>query len=228
MEVEIENVLKKLLNGGIIVIKGVNIMETFWGIHKKTMGGLFGIKSKSLINLMFRFSSYLRARNQFRWIKDKTANFKEIKKVLEIGSGTGATANYWHNKGIHIDGIEPDINLSDVKNVHYTTLEDFKTFNRYDLFFFSHVFEHIKNLDLFFKKISKLKHNDKAMIFAEVPCCDNPKVMEDSKANKFHYNHFTVNSFKETFAKDGYNNIIGWYERNCKSYKIVSDKVPLL
>jgi 2-polyprenyl-3-methyl-5-hydroxy-6-metoxy-1,4-benzoquinol methylase len=110
--------------------------------------------------------------SQFKYMQ----NFlKKNSKILEIGSGHGETLIEFDKLSFHVTGIEPDAknvkHLSKIlKNsrIIQTSVEEFKTDEKYDLIWMSHIFEHLSDPISFLNNIKKNMNKD-CILFIEVP-----------------------------------------------------------
>jgi SAM-dependent methyltransferase len=113
--------------------------------------------------------------------------------------------------GWNVSGIEPSeehflyaINNLDL-NVHKGMFHEYEEKNKFDLIYFSHVFDDLPNLDKTFEKInSLLKSNGR--VFIEVPNHNRDKNFKLVKQGDFIENqyYFTTESVRKVFYDHGY------------------------
>jgi len=137
-------------------------------------------------------------------------NFKG--NVLDVGCGAGYFLHEMKKNSWNSFGIEPSnehylyaVNNLDIK-VYKGMFDEYKEKTKFDLIYFSHVFDDLPNLDKTFKKISfLLKSNGR--IFIEVPNYNRDKEFNLVKKGDFIENHyyFTIESVKKVFNDHGYN-----------------------
>lgn len=99
-------------------------------------------------------------------------------KVLEIGAGVGYMAFMMFSRDWDVEGMETSKLASEWSqkylrmNLHRTTLEDFKTKNRYDAFAMVEVLEHFLDATNAINRMKKLSGR-KALIFGTTPNTDS-------------------------------------------------------
>lgn len=111
-------------------------------------------------------------KSQFKYCREFIDNNKTI---LEIGSGHGEAIIQFDNLGFRVTGIEPDkMNVDNINKVlkHskviLDTAETFRSENKFDIVWMSHVFEHLVEPIQFLKRLQKsLKPG--GILFIEVP-----------------------------------------------------------
>lgn len=112
-------------------------------------------------------------------ISNDLQNLQPEQRILEIGAGTGLVSHVLKNNGFKIDAIEPSsqafsfmrVISTQLKSILETegfltcdiqdsTLERYKSENRYHLIFSSHVLEHVADIPACFKKINELSEKN--------------------------------------------------------------------
>ena len=105
-------------------------------------------------------------------LKYFSPNFKG--SVLDVGCGAGLFLNQIRKKGWNTTGIEPSSECYEYATKNYglkvyrTLFEEFNNNKKFDLVYFSHIFDDLSDIISTINKIKKLL-NDKGKIFIEVP-----------------------------------------------------------
>ena len=106
---------------------------------------------------------------------------KKNKKVLEVGGGIHLLTNYLEMEGHDITSIEPGgftgftddlrkkILNKNKLNVFTTTVENFKTDEKYDFIFSMNVLEHTKDIENHIKSCLKLLKDENSILFIQCP-----------------------------------------------------------
>ncbi len=149
-------------------------------------------------------------------------NFDKKKTLLEIGSGPGQALIWFEEKGFEVTGIEPDernvslINKKLEKGFcRYGFAESFQVDDKFDIVWMSHVFEHTIRPDLVLEKIAQIMNED-AILFIEVPNCDNNEILSASINIHPSTFHFTKYGLIELTKLCGYDVIRCDYFRGAK------------
>ena len=198
-------VKKKKINETVICIKCYNIyrksspknrwFELCWKkIEEKNP------KEISLSLEKLRKKRYL---NYYSYIKKYLE--KKPCKILDIGSAFGTGIDVFRKKGFETHCLEPEINrfkvLKKKKFVAFnSTIEKFKTHNKYDLIIMSHSLEHCEDLNLAISKARSLLRNGNSILYIEVP---NALKSLDFFDNFYlpHRNNFNIENLKYFFCK---------------------------
>jgi 2-polyprenyl-3-methyl-5-hydroxy-6-metoxy-1,4-benzoquinol methylase len=96
---------------------------------------------------------------------------KKSLDVLEVGCGYGYTAFGVKQMGHNVDAIDISKNSIDIATTFFgdffktSTIEDFKSRNKYDLIYSTEVIEHITDLDSYISSIINLLKSDGSIIF---------------------------------------------------------------
>lgn len=163
-------------------------------------------KSNNPINLVYKL-----ARTQTLKWKFNLANETNPKTLLDYGCGTGHFLKYANNKGLEINGFEPDKDAREIaktelgNNIYSTSKEINK---QYDVITLWHVLEHIPNLN---EVVAWLKNHLTAdgRIIIAVP---NPESFDAKNYDKYwaaydvprHLYHFTKNTLTNLANKHSF------------------------
>ena len=147
-------------------------------------------------------------------LKTKYTNFE----ILDVGCYYGAFLKILQQNNIKATGIEPSKHASDYTKINSsqtilnTTLEDFgiKNNKTYHLITSWDVVEHVKDVDIYFKKINKLLKDDGVFVFSTI--------FIDSLIAKIlgkywhwiipmHFSYFDKKSIKIAIEKNGFTQI---------------------
>ena len=106
---------------------------------------------------------------------------KKNKKILEVGGGIHLLTNYLEVEGYDITSIEPGgftgytddlrkkILNKNKLNIFTTSLENFKTDDKYDFIFSMNVLEHTRDIENHIKGCLKLLKDDNSVLFIQCP-----------------------------------------------------------
>ena len=106
---------------------------------------------------------------------------KKNQKILEVGGGIHLLTNYLKEEGYNITSVEPggftdltdDLRMKILNknklNVFTTTLENFKTDEKYDFIFSMNVLEHSKDIENHIKSCLKLLKDENSILFIQSP-----------------------------------------------------------
>lgn len=137
-----------------------------------------------------------------KYLDDKTC------KILDIGSAFGTGIGAFRKKGFQTHCLEPEINrfkvLKKKKFIAFnSTIEKFKTHNKYDLIIMSHSLEHCEDLNLAISKARSLLKNNNSILYIEVP---NALKSLDFFDNFYlpHRNNFNIENLKYFFYKKNF------------------------
>lgn len=122
--------------------------------------------------------------------------------LLDIGSGGGTFVNMVSDKFSHIDCQEiSDVCSENLKTYGYNVYKgDFNSIDfdkKYDVVTCWHVLEHIKDINLFVKRVEKITND---FLVIEVPKCKR-EIPKDFKSRGWdgHYHYFSENSLRKLF-----------------------------
>lgn len=143
----------------------------------------------------------------FDFIVHALPDSKDI-KILEVGSGAGGILSYFRNLGYkNLRGLEYDrkyIKFSREKGLNITFGNIFEISNedKFDLIIYSHVFEHLLDLEKELNEIKK-KLNKNGILYIEVPSI--------LKLKDYYYDigQFIQNAHTYNFTKNSLKNITG-------------------
>jgi|TARA_Y100000034_G_scaffold104223_1_gene130613 SAM-dependent methyltransferase len=172
-----------------------------WGEHAhvtKSYSGMGGYKEKAYRRM--------KAKDQISWLINNGG--WDIKSLLEVGCGTGNFLYVAKRKGKQVTGVEPhpESNIISIWITKEKINEKLgQVEGKHDLVFLSHVLEHFKEPE---KEMPKIKEFCGKLIFVEVPCCDNPRVLRHSIEKNPHITHFTEEGLKEFVEDQGFKVII--------------------
>jgi 2-polyprenyl-3-methyl-5-hydroxy-6-metoxy-1,4-benzoquinol methylase len=140
--------------------------------------------------------------NTKKYLEDKSS------KILDIGSAFGTGIGVFRKKGFQTHCLEPEINrfkiLKRKKFIAFnSTIEKFKTHNKYDLIIMSHSLEHCEDLNLAISKARSLLKNNNSILYVEVP---NALKSLDFFDNFYlpHRNNFNIDNLKFLFYKKNF------------------------
>lgn len=118
------------------------------------------------------------ARTQARRRLKEILSRKKSGKLLEVGPGFGDLLRLARECGFQCQGIEPSPTLGEIASsrsgvpVQCMRVEDLKTDNRFDVIVFSHVLEHIPQVDMVLHRLRRLL-NPGGILYIAVPNVDS-------------------------------------------------------
>jgi len=156
------------------------------------------------------------------------------KKILEVGGGVHLLTNYL-NEEHDITSIEPGKFLGftdDLRNqilnknklnVFTTTLENFKTDEKYDFIFSMNVLEHTKDINLHIKSCLKLLKDENSILFIQCPNYSFPFEPHFYEFfipffPKFTFEKIKKNKLIKKLGEKKYHNLLNHLNFNC-TYK---------
>lgn len=159
-----------------------------------------------------------RSRSHWKFLIKYTKN---IKTMLEIGSGKGENAWFWSRKGIKITTIEPDQRccnrLNTEKKIRAISgiLEHIQLHEKFDIIYASHSVEHFVDLDNNLKKIHKAL-NSNGIFFMEIPNASTYKPIHLKKILKKTHDihHFTSTGITNLLEHNGFEIITACIAQN--------------
>jgi 2-polyprenyl-3-methyl-5-hydroxy-6-metoxy-1,4-benzoquinol methylase len=167
----------------------------------------------------FFYGQYNRGRRIFRYIKSTGffSNF-EGKFVFEVGCGAGGILHYFREKGCRVKGVDLGKDYIDYGRNRYDldlsvgTIDNLDLDSPPDLIIYSHVLEHVLDLNQELNQINRTLSNN-GFLFVEVPGVKN---LLNSYNNDFlrylqnaHVYHFTLKSLNNLMTKNGFNLMAG-------------------
>jgi len=132
-------------------------------------------------------------------------------KVLDVGCGAGIYLKEMRNNGWEPFGIEPSEECYNYCvdelgiNVERCLFSEYQSNNKFDLIYFSHIFDDLPNINLVLEKCNNLLRK-KGKIFIEVPNWNrdkNFKTVKDGDLIENKY-YFTPNSLRLLLDKNGF------------------------
>jgi 2-polyprenyl-3-methyl-5-hydroxy-6-metoxy-1,4-benzoquinol methylase len=223
----------------VIEVKDFNVSKETFPLHKCNECDIIftnDIPNEEHIGAYYKFANYVShtdtreslfyklyhmVRNvmllvKYKWISSYVINGK---KVLDIGSGTGAFLAYLRKKGWTIKGVEADsqardnaLKINKIESIQPS--EFYKLSESFNVISLWHVLEHLHDLDGYLLKIKQIMQQDGVLLIA-VP---NPTSLEANYYKNYwdgydvprHLYHFSPKSM--AFLADKYN------------FKIISNK----
>ncbi|MEZ5083097.1 MAG: class I SAM-dependent methyltransferase [Bacteroidales bacterium] len=150
--------------------------------------------------------------------KVENLNLNEKRKVFEVGCGAGGILEYFKRKGHEVSGIDLNGKYLEFGKKNYnldltvSSLTDYSIKNSPDIIIYSHVLEHILNLDQELQNIHKLLSSE-GNLYVEVPGIKNLQLSYDMDFLKYlqnaHVYHFTLESLNNLLSKNGFGLIKG-------------------
>lgn len=138
--------------------------------------------------------------------------------VLEIGCGAGGILDYFRQKGHRVKGIDlGEEYLKYGKEVHKLnldkgTLDELITNQKPDIIIYSHVLEHVLNLNEEIKLIKRIMHQD-TIVYIEVPGIKEIHKNYESNILKYFQNahtcHFSLETLTNLMNMNGFELILG-------------------
>lgn len=165
------------------------------------------------------------------------------KKILEVGGGIQLLTSFLNNE-FNVTSIEPggftgyadelrDKILSKNKlNVHTTTLEEFKTNEKFDFIFSFNVLEHTKDIEIHLQSCIRLLKDKNSVIYIQCPNYTFPFEGHFYKwfipfLPKFTFKHLRKKSLIKQLGKEKYNNILNNLNFNCTYFKLKKLNLPI-
>ncbi len=174
-----------------------------------------GVESPT--NLFF-FNQYRRSKQIFAFIESAFTkmNFKDL-NVLEIGCAAGGILYYFKEQGCNVKGFDLGSEYLQYGKNNYDldlshgSLQDIPENYKPDIIIYSHVMEHILDLNSELKKLREICH-EKTILYIEVPGIRNihnsylDLLFYFQNAHTF---NFTLSSLINLFTKNGFKFIKG-------------------
>ncbi len=176
-----------------------------------------GIHKKNQLNKFFN-DQILKGEEIIKFI-EKNKSLDNISSVLEVGCGMGGILHPFKLRGKHVLGIDfgseyLDFGIKNGLNLMKGDIKGFKT-KKYDLIIYSHVLEHVIDLDQELKHV-KENLNEKGILYVEVPGiyslekyykCDLSKYLQN-----VHTFNFCLKSLTNVLNKNGFELVAGTEE----------------
>jgi SAM-dependent methyltransferase len=207
-----------------------NPSQLTWNKYLKTIN--------STDSFLTRYFHYLRIRTISGHLNRQTRN-KKFRSCLDIGCNRGYYSVMAAEKGMVVDALDSNLNLSDLiahPNVRYhnTDFQNFTATKKYDLILFFEVLEHIplENREEVIKKIHSLLSEDGVLIFSGPNCfsflygsgyCKEKMVnlLKRRSDINWHY-HIPFFLYKKNLQHSGFK-IIQWHTNGV--FPVVSDRL---
>lgn len=173
----------------------------------------------------------------FKYLNANSAIDKNKTTVLEVGCGAGGILSIFKENGFNITGLdlgEEYLNFGKEKHGLNLIKGGLKNLNpefKADIIIYSHVFEHILNLDDEIELIKKHLNND-GIVYIEVPGIKFIHSTYEMNLLKYlqnaHTYHFSLNSLHNIFSKNGFSLVCGDEQiRSIFKLKIESEDLRL-
>lgn len=129
----------------------------------------------------------------------RSASFRQVPRVLDIGSGTCVFLYEMKQRGFHTTCIDPDKSAIrhardhvGIEVVHHGDIFDFKSSTNFDLITFNKVLEHLRNPVDHVKEAVKYLKND-GILYIELP--EGDRIVRDNMIDiraEFAVEHFLI------------------------------------
>jgi ubiquinone/menaquinone biosynthesis C-methylase UbiE len=145
------------------------------------------------------------------------AMIKELKpgaRILDIGSGTGHLANFFHKKGFHVTGIEPSLNMLNYARKNFPDIEFIEGIsselpfqdNEFDLIFSIEVMRYPEDIMKTYKEVQRVLKKDGYFFVTHVNTFSSDfyyffyhlKGLVKKAGNKMYQNCYFTSAEKET------------------------------
>jgi len=154
----------------------------------------------------------------FNYFKNHQLLNNDTKYVLEVGCGAGGIIDYFRDKGFQVKGIdlgEKYVNYGKSEHgldLETATLADISNKKKPDIIIYSHVLEHILDINKEIKLITQfLKKN--TLVYIEVPSIKEIHKNYESNILRYlqnaHTFHFTLESLVNLMSKHGFELVEG-------------------
>jgi 2-polyprenyl-3-methyl-5-hydroxy-6-metoxy-1,4-benzoquinol methylase len=165
------------------------------------------------------YNRYIKSSTILNFIKsaNPSIDFKGL-NVLEIGCADGGILYYFKEQGCNVKGVDLGSEYLQYGRENYNldltqgSLKDVAQDFIPDIIIYSHVMEHVLNLDFELKQLRE-KCSDKTLIYIEVPGIKNlEKIYKMDSLRYFqnaHTHHFSLTSLTNLFVKHGFRLIKG-------------------
>lgn len=179
--------------------------KNYWGkFHKK-------YTERYLLNFIISLLRLLGTKSSLHtWHYNLIKKYTGKKQLIDIGHGKGESLRYFHSINFEIRGVDADKNNVKKLNKYFKkdlcevcNIEEKSIKGKYDIFYMTHVLEHLTRPDLFLQRLGRNFRRD-SILFIEVPNCENRKLRHGSIVGNPHIYHFTPTSLSLLLAKNGY------------------------
>jgi 2-polyprenyl-3-methyl-5-hydroxy-6-metoxy-1,4-benzoquinol methylase len=180
--------------------------------YRKLYGGNETADNRFFIN------QYERGKQIHDFLLNNNLLNSEVKTVLEVGCGAGGILKYFKDKGMSVKGIdlgEEYVNFG--KNnfnldLESTTLKELSLSYKPDIIIYSHVLEHLLNLNEELNLIKKNCH-EKTILYIEVPGVKYIHKNYEMNILKYFQNahtyHFTLTTLHHLLKRNGFELLAG-------------------
>ena len=166
------------------------------------------------------------------------------KKILEVGGGIHLLTSFL-NQEYNITSIEPGgfadftdqlrnkvISNNNLK-VYKTTLENFKTVEKFDFIFSMNTLEHTDNIELHLRSCMSLLKDENSLLLIQCPNYTFPFECHFYKwfipfMPNFTFKYLRKKSLVKELGKDRYNNTLNYLNFNCTFFKIKNLNLPIV
>lgn len=177
----------------------------------------------------------------YQFIKE---HLHKNKKILEVGGGIHLLTSFL-NQEYDVTSVEPG-GFTDYTNelrnkilsknnlkVHTTTLENFKTDEKFDLIFSMNVLEHTQDIETHLRSCINFLRDEKSLLLIQCPNYTFPYECHFYKwfipfIPNFTFKYFRKKSLIKQMGEDRYNSIFNNLNFNCTYFKIKNLKLPIV
>lgn len=166
------------------------------------------------------------------------------KKILEVGGGVHLLTSFL-NQEYDITSVEPGgftaytnklrnkiLSKNNLK-FHTTTIEKFKTVEKFDFIFSMNVLEHTDDIELHLRSCTNLLKDENSLLLIQCPNYTFPYESHFKKwfipfLPNFTFKFLRKKKLIEELGEDRYNNIINFLNFNCTYFKIKKKNLKFL
>lgn len=169
-------------------------------------------------DMKFVDQQYARAHDVYDFLKDNGSIKQKGLKVLEVGCGAGGILKYFKDQGHSVKGIDIGAEYINYGKTEYgldlevSMLSDLNIDYKPDIIIYSHVIEHILELDKELEVLHKFCHENTA-VYMEVPGLKSIHQHYERNILTYFQNahtfHFSLKSLENLFKKNGFELIAG-------------------
>jgi 2-polyprenyl-3-methyl-5-hydroxy-6-metoxy-1,4-benzoquinol methylase len=177
---------------------------------------LYGGEEKP--NELFFNRQRIKGKRIYKFIQEHASLKRKNFSVLEVGCGAGGIIHYFKEQGCSVKGIDLGneyISYGKIKHnldLETGSLESLTVKNSPDVIIYSHVLEHILDINREVELINKISNED-TVVYIEVPGVKEIHKHFEMNILKYFQNahtyHFTLESVKNLMAKNGFELIHG-------------------
>ncbi|MHA1275224.1 MAG: class I SAM-dependent methyltransferase [Promethearchaeota archaeon] len=209
-------------------------IDSYENFYNKEYRKLYS--GKKDLNLIFSTKSMLKGKEIYKFLKENKILNQTTKNpfLFEVGCGAGLNLLFFRKKGFKVQGI--DISKEAIEfgrnkfklDLYYGALKDMKFDAKPNIIIYSHVLEHILDLN---KELSLIHDilSDGGILYIEVPGIKNLLNSYDLYFLKYlqnaHVYHFTLNTLNTLLNKNGFELVYG--DESIKSvFKKINNRNP--